>query len=135
LEASSAAARAVLEGCTVFDQAARDGAVRPLTIWADVIDPDRKATALTLAGFFEEYGMRCGIISPCCLDPLRSGADLSWHYLALGPGMDPAELAEPFAAWLTREAQRPVAELLAPQNERSHRVRERIARERRAERG
>jgi hypothetical protein len=110
LEASSGTKRRILEDCAVFDVPPLHGTVNPLTIWVDVPGPG--PVALTLAGFFEEYGMRCGPINPHSVDPIGSYEDLTWEYLALTQDMDPAELAEPFADWLTSTAQRPLDELI-----------------------
>jgi hypothetical protein len=109
-QASSGARRQVLEDCAIFDVAPLHGTVRPLTVWVDVSRSGR--VAITLAGFFEEYGLRCGPINSHSVDPRGSYGDLTWMHMALPPDMDAAELAEPFADWLTSTAQRPVDELL-----------------------
>jgi hypothetical protein len=115
------ATRKVLEECTIYDRPAREhlSAAR-LLIWVDVSYPDRNHVALTLAGLVDETGMRCGTVSSHCPDDARQ-ADLTWHYLAVAPDADPAELAEPLSAWLTEQAQRPVEELLARENPFHHR--------------
>ena len=110
LDASSGTKRRILEDCAVFDVPPLHGTVNPLTIWVDVPGPG--PVQLTLAGFFEEYGIRCGPINPHSVDPIGSYEDLTWEYLALAQDMDPAELAEPFADWLTSTAQRPLDELI-----------------------
>lgn len=110
LEASSGTQRQILESCAVFDVPPLHGTVRPLTVWVDVPGPG--PVALTLAGFFEQDGVRCAPINPHSVDPIGSYEDLTWKYLALAQDMDPAQLAEPFAAWLTSTAQRPIDELI-----------------------
>lgn len=109
LEASSGAGRRLLEECAVFDVPPLHGTVRPLTVWVDVPGPG--PIEITLAGFFEENGLRCGSINSHCVDPVLSYEDLGWQCFAFTPEMDSAELAEPFTDWLTSTGQRPLAEL------------------------
>jgi hypothetical protein len=105
-------AREALESCAMFERGAEHGMTPSLLVWVDVAHVNRNAVALTLAGLIDQSGMRCGTVNSHSVHPTL-GADLTWTYSALQPDKDPAELAEPFAEWLTATAQRPVEELLA----------------------